>query len=38
MAKVITDTGCCTLHIVKRSEAHRFFVLPKRWVVERTFA
>jgi putative transposase len=38
MAKVITDTGCWTLHIVKRSEAHCFVVLPKRWVVERTFA
>jgi putative transposase len=27
-----------TLTIVKRTEAHRFVVLPKRWVVERTFA
>jgi transposase len=24
--------------IVKRSEAHRFVVLPNRWTVERTFA
>ncbi len=38
MAKVIADTGCWTLQIVKRSEAHRFVVLPKRWIVERTFA
>ena len=27
-----------TLQIVKRNEAHRFLVLPKRWIVERTFA
>lgn len=27
-----------TLTIVKRTEAHRFVVLPKRWIVERTFA
>ena len=38
MAKVVADTGCWTLQIVKRSDAHRFVVLPKRWIVERTFA
>jgi transposase len=38
MAKVVSDTGCWTLQIVKRSEAHRFVVLPKRWIDERTFA
>ena len=27
----------CTLEIVKRSDLHRFRVLPRRWVVERTF-
>ncbi len=27
-----------TLEIVKRSELHTFKVLPKRWIVERTFA
>jgi putative transposase len=27
-----------TLTIVKRNEAHRFLVLPRRWIVERTFA
>ena len=26
------------IEIVKRSELHRFVVLPKRWIVERTFA
>jgi transposase len=27
-----------TLEIVKRNEQHLFRVLPKRWIVERTFA
>jgi putative transposase len=27
-----------TLEIVKRTEEHKFKVLPKRWIVERTFA
>ena len=27
-----------TIEIVKRTEAGRFVVLPKRWIVERTFA
>ena len=27
----------CTLEIVKRTELHTFKVLPRRWVVERTF-
>ena len=27
----------CTVEIVKRADAHRFRVLPRRWVVERTF-
>ena len=26
------------LEIVKRSDRHRFVVLPKRWIVERTIA
>lgn len=26
------------VEIVKRSDIHRFVVLPKRWIVERTFA
>lgn len=38
MAKVVADTGRWTIEIVKRSDAHRFVVLPKRWIVERTFA
>src|SRR5512139_297458 len=27
----------CAIEIVKRSDRHRFKVLPRRWVVERTF-
>jgi len=38
MAKVVADTGCWAIEIVKRSDLHKFVVLPKRWIVERTFA
>jgi transposase len=31
-------TGRWIVTIVKRSERHRFVVLPKRWIVERTLA
>lgn len=37
-AQVVADTGTWQLEIVKRAEAHKFVVLPKRWIVERTFA
>ena len=38
MAATVAATGCWKLEIVKRTDAHRFVVLPKRWIVERTFA
>jgi transposase len=38
MAAVVAETGDWLLEIVKRGEPHRFVVLPKRWIVERTFA
>ena len=38
MAALVAKTGAWKLEIVKRTEQHRFVVLPKRWVVERTFA
>jgi len=38
MAKVAAATGSWHLEIVKRSDLHRFVVLPKRWTVERTLA
>jgi len=37
-AKAVADTGRWVLEIVKRSDAHNFVVLPKRWIVERTLA
>jgi len=38
MASIVARTGCWKMEIVKRSDRHRFIVLPKRWIVERTFA
>ena len=38
MAKVVWRTGRWRLQIVKRSDVAGFEVLPKRWIVERTFA
>jgi len=38
MALVAWRTGAWKLEIVKRSDAVGFKVLPKRWIVERTFA
>jgi len=38
MALVVWRTGAWKLQIVKRSDAPGFEVLPKRWIVERTFA
>lgn len=34
----IKETIDCSVEIIKRSELHKFVVLPKRWIVERTFA
>ena len=38
MALTVWRTGAWKLQIVKRSDAAGFEVLPKRWIVERTFA
>jgi transposase len=38
MARVVAHTGTWKVEIVKRSNAAGFEVLPKRWIVERTFA
>ncbi len=38
MARTVARTGTWRVEIVKRSDMHRFVVLPKRWIVERTFA
>jgi transposase len=37
-AEDITSLGPWRLDIVKRSKPHKFEILPKRWIVERTFA
>jgi len=34
----VAKTGIWRLEIVKRNDVPRFEVLPKRWIVERTFA
>jgi putative transposase len=38
LATALAQTGTWTVEIVKRNELHRFVVLPKRWIVERTLA
>src|SRR4051812_33191530 len=38
MAMTVWRAGAWSLQIVKRSDAAGFEVLPKRWIVERTFA
>jgi transposase len=38
MTAAVARTGAWKLEIVKRTDPHRFVVLPRRWVVERTFA
>jgi transposase len=38
VAAAVVKTGSWTIEIVKRNEMHRFVVLPKRWIVERTLA
>jgi transposase len=36
-AQAVRDICGAEVEVVKRSELHRFVVLPKRWVVERSF-
>ena len=38
METVVARTGTWVLEIVRRCDQHRFVVLPKRWIVERTLA
>lgn len=37
-AAAVRALGPWRIEIVKRTDLHRFVVLPKRWIVERTFA
>ncbi len=36
MEAAVARTGTWVLQIVRRCDRHRFVVLPKRWIVERT--
>jgi transposase len=38
MQAAVARTGTWELQIVRRCDRHRFVVLPKRWIVERTLA
>ncbi len=38
MAAAVARTGNWGIEIVRRCDQHRFVVLPKRWIVERTIA
>jgi len=38
MAAVVARTGSWALEIVRRRDRHRFVVLPKRWIIERTIS
>jgi transposase len=38
MQAAVARSGSWTLEIVKRSNLSHFEILPKRWIVERTFA
>jgi transposase len=38
MEAALARTGAWTLQIVRRCNRHRFVVLPKRWIIERTLA
>ena len=37
-ADAVQELLGCSVEVVKRNELHTFVVLPKRWVVERSFA
>jgi transposase len=38
VALAAASTGSWIVEIVKRNELHKFIVVPKRWIVERTLA
>jgi transposase len=38
MADIVAATGRWKIEIVRRCDLHRFVVLPKRWIVERSLA
>ena len=38
VARAAAASGSWIVEIVKRTEPHKFVILPKRWIVERTLA
>jgi len=38
MAATVAHIGRWTIEIIRRCDRHRFVVLPKRWIVERSLA
>jgi putative transposase len=38
MAEAVAKSRVWRLEIVRRSDLHRFVILPKRWIVERSSA
>jgi len=36
--KILLQKGNKNFEIIKRDELYTFLILPKRWIVERTFA
>lgn len=38
VALAATNSGSWIIEVVKRNELHKFVVVPKRWIVERTLA
>ena len=38
MEAAVAPTGAWEIQVVRRCDRHRFVVLPKRWIVERTLA
>ncbi len=36
MAATVAAAGCWTMQIVRRRDLHRFVVLPKKWIIERS--
>ena len=37
-ANAIRQILLCSVEVVKKRDLHNFKVMPKRWIVERTFA
>ena len=37
-AEAVKQILGCSVEVVKKSDLHTFKVMPKRWIVERTFA